>query len=253
MKLNILLPLLAIAAVAAFAFYIQQPIGFEETLPPAISTSDGSTTDQETLVQEELATASNTLSEIETEVVHGIKVRKDRNCTVEQRYIDIGDGNVIEAYSCTPNQPPEPGDYDHYDDATLTTMAYSDPVAAEVLGKRLADSDPVSARILLIRSVALRPQNTDPIQWLASAYYGLVAENGEPALREMSENYLLQRIAEELGTSGATDAIRLHLTRAGFREKDFLEMEEAVRVDLNEIRAIQVEVTGSSDLTGWQL
>jgi len=253
MKLKLLLALLATAAIAAIAVYLQSPPVVDEKLPAAVSAIDQPTKDQESLVQTEPANDWTALPEIETEVVHGLEVRKDRNCTVEQRYIDIGDGNVIEAYSCTPNQPPEPGEYDHYDDATLTTMAYSDPVAAEVLGKRLADSDPVSARILLIRSVALRPQNTDPIQWLASAYYGLVAENGEPALREMSENYLLQRIAEELGTSGATDAIKLHLTRAGFGEQDFLEMEEAVRVDLNEIRAIQVEVTGSSDLTGWQL
>jgi len=126
-------------------------------------------------------------------------------------------------------------------------------VAAEVLGKRLADSDPVSARILLIRSVALRPKNTDPIRWLASAYYGLVAENGKPAFREMSENYLLQRIAEELGTRGASEAIRHRLIEAGFRHEEFLEMEEALRVDLGEIRAIQLEVTGSSELTEWPL
>ena len=253
MKLKTLLPLLAIAAVAAFVFYVQKPYSFEETQPPAASTNDNSTMDQEPLVQEELATAWNALPEIETEVVHGLKVRKDRNCTVELNYIDIGDGNVIEAHSCTPNQPPEAGEYDQYDDATLGGMAYSDPVAAEVLGKRVADSDPVSARILLIRSVALRPKNTDPILWLASAYYGLVAENGEPAIREMSENYLLQRIAEELGTSGASDLMRRRLNEAGFRDEEFLEMEEALRVDLNEIRAIQLEVMGSSDLTEWQL
>jgi hypothetical protein len=69
----------------------------------------------------------------------------------------------------------------------------------------------------------------------------------------MSENYLLQRIAEELGTSGASEVMRRQLIEAGFRDEDFLEMEEALRVDLNEIRAIQVEVTGSSELTEWEL
>jgi len=63
----------------------------------------------------------------------------------------------------------------------------------------------------------------------------------------------LQRIAEELGTSGASDLMRRRLIEAGFHDEEFLEMEEALRVDLNEIRAIQVEVTGSSDLTGWPL
>jgi hypothetical protein len=253
MKSKILLPLVAIAAVAAFALYSQKPGVFEEMLPAAISTNDESSTGLEQLVQTEPATAWNTPPELETEIVHGLEVRKDRNCTVELKYIDIGNGNVIEAYACTPNQPPEPGQYDQYDDATLIGMSYADPLAAEVVGKRLAESDPVRARMLLIRSVALRPENTDPILWLASAYYGLVAENGEPALLEMSENYLLQRIAEELGAGGASDSIRLNLVEAGFRDEDFLEIEGAVRVDLNEIRAIQVEVTGSSELTEWQL
>jgi len=248
MKLKILLPLLAIAAIAAVAVYIQKPVGFEETLPAAEAT-----TDQGLVVEKGPVTARNTPPEIETEVVHGLEVRKDRNCTVKLNYIDIGDGNVIEAYSCTPNKPLGPEEYDQYDNSTLSVMAYADPVAAEVLGKRLAEDYPVRARMLLIRSVALRPKNTAPILWLASGYYGLVAENGEPALREMSENYLLQRIAEELGTSGASDAMKRLLIEAGFRDEDFLEMEEALRVDLNEIRAIQVEVTGSSDLTEWEL
>jgi hypothetical protein len=251
MKIKILLPLLAIAVIAAIAVYVQTPIGFEETLPAAEAT-----TDQGLVGQEGPVTARNTPPEIETEVVHGLEVLKDRNCTVKLNYIDIGDGNVIETYACTPNQamgPLGPREYEQYDDDTLSVMAYSDPVAAEVLGKRLADSNPVVARFLLIRSVALKPENTAPILWLASAYYGLVAENGEPALREMSENYLLQRIAEELGTSGASEVMRRQLIEAGFRDEDFLEMEEALRVDLNEIRAIQVEVTGSSELAEWEL
>lgn len=255
MKSKILLSLMALA-IAAISILVLTPAAFEEKLPPAISTNDHSTTDQGQLVQEEPAAEWSPLADIETEVVHGLEVRKDRNCTVKLKYIDIGDGNVIEAYACAPNPamgPLGPREYEQYDDATLHVMAYSDPVAAEVLGKRLADSDPVVARFLLIRSVALKPENTAPIRWLASAYYGLVAENGEPALREMSENFLLQRIAEELGTSGASDVMRRQLIEAGFRDDDFLEMEEALRVDLNEIRAIQVEVTGSSELTELQL
>ena len=248
MKLKILLPLLAIAAVAAIAVYVQKPVAFEKTLPAAEATND-----QGPVVQEGPVTARNTLPEPETEVVHGLEVWKDRNCTVKVNYVDIGSGNVVEAYVCAPNHPPEPKEYDQYDDETLKVMAYSDPVAAEVLGKRLAESDPVVARFLLIRSVALKPENTAPIRWLASAYYGLAAENGEPALREMSENYLLQRIAEELGTSGASDMMRRQLIEAGFQETDFLEMEEALKVDLNEIRSIQLEVTGSTELTEWQL
>jgi hypothetical protein len=188
-------------------------------------------------------------SDSDTEIVHGLRVRKNRNCTVELHYVDIGDGTVIEAFSCTPNQAAKPGEFDEYDNETLAGMSYSDPVAAEVLGKRLADYEPERARRLLLRSVALRPKNTSPILWLASANYGLIAFNEEPALNQMAENYLLARVAEEMGTSGAATSIREQLIEAGFQEKDFLELEMEVKVDLFEIREIQLEVTGQTDLT----
>jgi hypothetical protein len=183
-----------------------------------------------------------------TEIVHGLRVRKDRNCTIELNYVDTGDGNLIEAYSCTPNQPAEPGEFDQYDNATLAGMAYSDASAAEALGKRLAEDDPESARELMIRSAALRPRNPQPMLWLASAYYGLVAVNGEPAIKEMMENYVLTRLAEELGTSGAASSIQEQLAKAGFQDKDFLQLEDVVAADLVTIREIQLEVTGSSEL-----
>lgn len=184
----------------------------------------------------------------EFEVIYGMRVRKDRNCTIEQHYIEISDGTVVEGFSCVPNEPPKPGVYDSYDDDTLAVMSYADSLAAETLGKRLAEEYPDEARSLLLRSVALKPQNTQPILWLASGYYSLVSKNGEPAFYEMSENYLLARIAEELGTPGEADYIRQMLIEAGLEEQEFQELEYHVREDLNHIRNIQVEVTGTSEL-----
>jgi hypothetical protein len=182
------------------------------------------------------------------ETVYGIKVRKDRNCTVEPRYIDVGDGTVVEAFTCTPNTPREAGPYDKYDNETLALMSYSDALAAEVLGKRLAEQDPDQARQMMLRSVSLEPQNADPVLWLASAYYSRVATNGVPALAEMSEKYRLTRIAEELGTAGAASAIRQSLLDAGLQEADFQNLEEQLQQDLATIRQIQLEVFGESTL-----
>jgi len=249
MKPKLLLPLLALA-ITAISFYVLKPTALETEPPAAVSIPDSSTIHRKLDVPQGEPTAeSGPAQEMETEFVYGIEVRKNRNCTVELHYIDIGDGKVVEAYSCKPNQPPAPGVYDEYNNETLAGMSYSDPVAAEVLGKRLADYELERARMLLMRSVALRPKNTLPILWLASANYGLIAVNGEPAIGEMSENYLLARVAEELGTSGAATSIREQLIEAGFQEKDFLELEMEVKVDLFEIREIQLEVTGQSDLT----
>lgn len=247
MKPKLLLPLLALA-ITAISFYVLKPADLESRPPAVVSADDRSTNDRKYDFQKEPTTESIPGDDSVVEIVHGLPVRKNRNCTVELHYLDIGNGKVVEAYSCTPNQPPEPWEYDEYGNETLAGMSYSDPVAAVVLGKRLADYEPERARRLLMRSVALSPKNTNPILWLASANYGLIAVNGEPAIGEMSENYLLARVAEELGTSGAAASIREQLIEAGFQEKDFLELEMEVSVDLFEVREIQLEVTGQSDL-----
>ena len=254
MKSKILLSLLALA-VAAVAVYFLRPVTLDDPLTPADATNDHSANDvstiergQEQLIQDRPTAESNPELDENTEIVHGLRVRKDRNCTVELNYVDTGDGNPIEAYSCTPTQPAEPDELDQYNNETLAGMSYSDASAAAALGKRLAESDLESARELLIRSAALRPENPQPMLWLASAYYGLVAVNGEPAIDEMMENYVLARLAEELGTSGAANSIQDQLVGAGFHDKDFLQLEDVVKAELITIREIQLEVTGSSEL-----
>ena len=254
MKSKFLVPLFVLAAVAVVG-YVLMLGDTEDRPPPFLSIHDQTSIYDQTsrelvpVVESEPTTTTRSETDSDFEVVHGLQVRKDRNCTVERRYIDVGNGTVIEAFSCTPNQPSEPGAFEEYDNETLAGMSYSDSLAAEVLGKRLADVDPERARMLLMRSVALRPQNTNPILWLASAYYGLVASNGEPAIDEMSQNYLLTRVAEELGTNGAAASIRSHLIRAGFEDKDFLRFEKEITVDLVQIRDVQLEVHGRSELT----
>jgi len=254
MKSKFLVPLFVLAAVVVVG-YVLMPADTEDHPPPFVSIDDNTlindktSTEVTSVVESESVTTTSSETDSEFEIVLGIQVRKDRNCTLERRYIDVGDGTVIEGFSCTPNQPAEPGAYEEYGNATLAGMSYSDSLAAEILGKRLADIDPGRARMLLMRSVALRPQNTNPILWLASVNYSLVATNGEPAIHEMSQNYLLARVAEELGTHGAAASIRSELIRVGFEDEDFLKLEEDVIVDLAKIRDVQLEVHGRSELT----
>lgn len=253
MKSIVLMSFLALA-VAAGSFYALRPTAVDEPRAPTSSTGSQASDDSSSVVQKqmlhrELPTATHPELDADTEIVHGLRVRKNRNCSVELSYVDAGDGSLIEAYSCTPNQPAEPDEFDQYNDETLAGMAYSDASAAEALGKRLAEDDLESARELMIRSAALNPDNPQAMLWLASAYYGLISVNGEPAVDEMMENYVLARLAEELGTSGAANGIQDQLVRAGFQDKDFLQLEDVVNAGLSTIRDIQLEVTGSSDLS----
>ncbi len=74
-----------------------------------------------------------------TEVVHGIRVIKDRNCTVKVHYIETSPGVTTTAYSCEPNEVRQ-GPYDEYSNETLAELAYSDADAAELLGIRKDDT-----------------------------------------------------------------------------------------------------------------
>ena len=250
MKRKLLFPLLAAAAAAVFALmpWASAP---PEPSPPAVADSTPErvpTAASVTPAEAEASSETKSDNDSGVEIVHGMRVRKDRDCTIEPRYFDLGEGTVLTAHVCVPNGLPEPEFYDIYDDATLAKMAYSDAGAAEELGRRVSEQDPERARALILRSVALRPENTLPVLWLADQNYSMLSKNGEPAFKQMQEKYLLTRVAEELGSVDAAMLIRHELEEAGASEDMFRHLEHQVLFDLREIRAIQIEVKGESDL-----
>lgn len=251
--------LLLAAFGAAVLGYVLMPQVSEKN-PPAVTTALVTESESKTsplserqfppspegeINSEEAAVAD---SEDLFEIVYGMKVLKNRKCTIERHYLEVGNGTVVESFSCVPNEEREPGVYDSYDDATLAQMAYADALAAEVLGKRLSEDDPSQSRALLLRSVALRPENTDPLHWLAGINYGLVSRNDVPAVGEMSQNYLLMRVAEEFGSSGAAEDSRRRLVAAGLDAEEFLALEQKVLNELAKLREIQIAVNGQSEL-----
>ena len=68
-----------------------------------------------------------------TEVVLGLRVRKDRNCTVELRDYVTPAGEMFSAYSCTPGNPRPEHPYAVYDDATLEAMERLGAARARIL------------------------------------------------------------------------------------------------------------------------
>ncbi len=179
-----------------------------------------------------------------TEVVMGIEVRKDRACSVQRHYVDLGNGTVTEAYSCVP-QAPVADDYDRYSDEELRVLSYNDARAASVLGKRLVEADLAESRRLLLRAVALKPANLDPVMWLAAQAYSLRG-NGPAADNARANTYVLTRTAQAMGSGASVDWVLEDLERAGFDEADIAGLEERVREHLLRIRDIQLEVYGET-------
>ncbi len=182
--------------------------------------------------------------EPETEMVMGIEVRKDRACSVQRHYVDLGNGTVTDAYSCVPNEEVIDA-YEHYSDEELRVLAYSDARAASVLGKRLVEVDLGESRRLLLRAVALKPANLDPVMWLAAQAYSL--RGTSPAAQNARANtYVLTRTAQAMGSGADIEWVLADLERAGFSEPDLAELEVQVRDNLRRIREIQLEVYGES-------
>lgn len=180
----------------------------------------------------------------ETEVVMGIPVLKNRNCTVTRHYVDLGNGMVTEAYSCVPDES-APDTYEQLSDDELAVLAYSDPRAASTLGKRIVDADLAQSRELLIRAVALEPTNVEPVMWLASQAYSLRG-NSKLAKDAASNAYVVTQTARALGSNTDVGWIVEDLREAGLRNEGFTALDEAVKEDLRTIREIQLEVFGES-------
>jgi predicted Zn-dependent protease len=172
----------------------------------------------------------------------GIRVRGDRNCTVTRHYLDSGDGTVSEAFSC--DQPERPTSaYDAYASRTLAYLAYGDAEAASTLGKRLVETDPARARALILRALALQPQDIEPAMWLASQAYSLRGSTAA-ARRATADSYILTRIVKELGGDVAVTWIVEDLKESGFEEADLARLDARVARDLRRIGDIQLEVLG---------
>jgi len=180
----------------------------------------------------------------ETEIVMGIEVRKDRDCSVRRHYVDLGNGTVTDAYSCVPNESVA-DDYELYSDDELRVLSYSDARAASVLGKRLVEVDLAESRRLLLRAVALKPANLAPVMWLAAQAYSRRGQ--DPASQSARANtYVLTRTAQAMGSAASVEWVLEDLARAGFDEKHIARLEEQVRDNLRRIREIQLEVYGES-------
>ena len=178
----------------------------------------------------------------DTETVMGIRVRADRSCNVTRHYLDLGNGTVSEAYSCDRAERPASA-YDAYDSRTLEYLAYGDAAAASALGKRLVETDPARARALILRTLALQPQDIEPAMWLASQAYSLRGSTAA-ARRATANSYILTRIVQELGGEVAVTWIVEDLRESGFEDADLARLDARVARDLRRIGDIQLEVLG---------
>ena len=186
-----------------------------------------------------------------TEVVLGLRVRKDRNCRVELKNYVTTDGEMFSAYSCTPNEPKPPHQYAEYDNATLATMAYADADAAALLGRRLIGKDTRKSYELLIRASALDGGNIEHLAWLSDQAFGAVAINGKPQVANLKRRYELAALAAQLGDDpGKAGYLKNELIRVGVAEDQLNSLDLRVSALLQSMREIQQTVIGEVTIGG---
>jgi hypothetical protein len=186
-----------------------------------------------------------------TEVVLGLRVRKDRNCRVELKNYVTTDGEMFSAYSCTPNDPQPPHRYAEYDNATLATMAYADADAAALLGRRLISKDTRKSYELLIRASALDGGKIEHLAWLSDQAFGAVAINGKPQVANLKRQYELAALAAELGDDpGKADYLKNELIRVGVENDQLNSLDLRVSALLQSMREIQQTVIGEVTIGG---
>ena len=186
-----------------------------------------------------------------TEIVLGLRVRKDRDCTVELKDYVTPAGEMFSAYSCTPHAPRALHPLSYYTDDTLGTMAYSDAKAAEVLGKRLIGADTPRAYELLIRAAALDGGNTEHLTWLAEQAFGTVAVSGKPQFSNLERQYELAALAVRLGAPpNKSSYLKNELLRYGADTERLDALDERAEELLRTMRDIQRTVFGEVTIGG---
>lgn len=179
-----------------------------------------------------------------TDAMAGLPVRADRNCDLELRDYVTPNGEMFSAYHCTPKTPRHPHPYAHYDNGSLELIAYSDPEAAALLGRRLVGSDPGKSYEMLLRATALSG-DINHLAWLADQAFSTVRVDGDLQISNVKRRYELAALAVHLGGDPAAARLfRDALIDAGVRVDALAPLDERVDELLRSVHDVQRSVYG---------
>lgn len=174
------------------------------------------------------------------------------DCTpVTVQVVKVPSGRMVEARDCQRSSPNPVHAYEAYEDEALDSLAYSDPIAALVLGRRLATTDPERTWDLMIRSSALLGGDVRPIKWLATNSFNIVKTNGEMATDTMQLRYVLDSLTRKLeNTPSHSFDFREAYLRSSRGDAEVERLDRMVDALLSEMEVIETEATGGSTMRG---
>lgn len=184
----------------------------------------------------------------ETEMVLGIRVKKDRNCTVQVHYLETSPGLTTKAYSCEPDETVR-HPYEEYSNAALAELAYSDADAARILGIRKRE-DHSEALTLFARAAALDAGSPDPILYYSNLYPHPTAIDGVPVKKTILTKLMLATVADRLGADSTAIRYWEEQTRIAFDdpEQAIASAQSRAQEVLAYMRSVQITVSGYSSI-----
>ena len=175
-----------------------------------------------------------------------------RDCDIGRRYLANGDGTASEVLSCEPREPRPGHPYENYPTESLASLAYADPNAAAVLSLRWRESDTEAAMSMALRAAALSGGDATPIVAFANAYPGPTAIDDVPVRRTVHAKYVLGTVTKLLGDERHATPYFEALIRQYSQEpeREIALLQRRARQLLEEMRHIQLDVTGASTIGG---
>jgi hypothetical protein len=175
---------------------------------------------------------------------------QNNDCTfVPVQIVKASTGELVDAMDCQRSSPKPVHAYEAYSDKALAALAYSDPMAAMVLGRRLATTDPEQSWDLLIRASALLGGDTRPIKWLAATSFNQVKADDGMATDTMQMRYVLDALTQRLDRNpDQSFDFREHYLRTSLSEDEFDQLDRMVDSLLEKMKAIEEEITGKDTI-----
>jgi hypothetical protein len=172
-------------------------------------------------------------------------------CTITSRYMQLDDGTVRKLISCVPTSPPVEHPYKSYPNDALRALAYSDPLAAEILALRLIKANEEESLSLILRASALSGGSAAPLYKYSNAYPHATLINGEPVFKTIKARYVLDAVAELLGDDRANrtfweDQMYMY---ADDPEAELARLNAIAERLLGDMRQIQLDIQGQTNIT----
>ncbi len=174
----------------------------------------------------------------------GLPGRDERRCELELQEYVAPSGEAFSAYRCTPTAPHQPHPYAHYDNGSLELLAYADPEAAALLGRRLIGSDPARSYEMLVRATALSGE-LGHLAWLSDQAFSTVRIDGDLQIANVKRRYELAALAAQLGGDpAAAHYFRDTLIGAGLGADSLAPLDARVDELLQSVHDVQRTVYG---------